>query len=1073
MSDLDDRQAAVRRLLDGSADARERADWSSAIAMAEAAAALDPQSPEVAATLARAREGASAGTTGSGTRRRVSVMFCDLQGSTEIASSRDPEETREVLHAYHQACTVIVSQYAGHVAHLMGDGLLVYFGYPRAHEDDGLRAVLAALAIVDAMSRLRSESTGEEWNLKVRIGIHTGLAVISDMGSGTWARPGDIVGETPNLAARVQAEAPPGMVLISADTLRLVHRRVDVAPLGARTLRGINRPVELFRVLSVHSEDDELKDDEVIGRNIERAALERAWTVAKQSGGYVVVAGEAGIGKSHFVRYAQRMVRADGGRHVTLRCSPLHSNTPLYPVVQQLSRMGSDFDDCGKQLEWLAGITEFAGIANDESLYLLANLASVPWPDDRRVPELQPEQARERTFGVLLAWLDALRADGPTLLVIEDLHWADPSTLELLHRCVADKRGPLLVLATTRQASGAAPGEPSVVIELGSIDADTCDELIDTLTSGRLDEATRRLVAERGDGVPLYIRELARMVVGDEGTDLPSDSITVPPTLNDLLVARLDSFPDQREVVEVLAVLGRPATTELINHLLPRSEAEVQNHLDLLERGGILRQAGAPPHYEFHHALLRDAAYEVQLLARRRELHRRAAAVLHELFSIAPDDQPQVLAHHYELAGDLESAAIYWMRSGLRHASIAAHAEAIGSFEQALRLAPHVKQNADEFEMGAQSGLAASLLAARGYTAPEVAAAYSRVRELSAVRGGHPHVLSLYGLWAYYHVTGESAASLETAERLLEQAVASNDADAQLAANAVLGYQLLRFGRLTESIDPLRIGRTWRSSQPLFPHHAGIGAGANLAMALWLLGHFAEARASVQEAVEAAEALEGPAAHFTRAYTHAFASELFQVAGQPGIARQHAGRAVQIAAEFGFASWLGAGMTNMKIAEALEGEPESAIPAIEYCLTAWRSAGASSSATQFGLGLALAYRTAGRPTNALAALEAALQVAEQSNERFIEAELYRVTGELITELDPANPAGLAALEQALAIAVEQGTRALRLRALMAIEHRHRTCDDCRSTIADLRALLSELDPTASDPEPLLAQARAL
>jgi adenylate cyclase len=229
----------------------------------------------------------------------------------------------------------------------------------------------------------------------------------------------------------------------------------------------------------------------------------------------------------------------------------------------------------------------------------------------------------------------------------------------------------------------------------------------------------------------------------------------------------------------------------------------------------------------------------------------------------------------------------------------------------------------------------------------------------------------------------------------------------------------------------------------------------------------------VRDAVEAAEALEGPAAHFTRAYTHAFAAELFQVAGQPDIARQHAGRAVQIAAEFGFASWLGAGMTNMKIAEALEGEPESAIPAIEFCLTAWRGAGASSSATQFGLGLALAYRTAGRPSDALAALEAAVQVAEQSNERFIEAELHRVTGELMTEVEPENPAGPASLERALSIAQEQGSRSLQLRALISIEQRHRSCGDGRSTIADIRALLAELDPSGCDPEPLLAEARAL
>ena len=1073
---VDDRQQAVRPLLAAAAAACGRGDWSSAVAIAQAAAALDPEDPAVVAALARAAAGA--GANASGTRRRLTVMFCDLVGSTEIASALDPEDTRELLHAYHEACAEIVRRHDGHIAHFMGDGVLIYFGYPRAHEDDGLRAVLTALAVVDAVSQLRSPSSGATWDLKVRIGIHTGLAVISDLGSGSWARPGEIIGETPNVAARVQAAAATGTVVMSADTLGLVRNRVEAVALGARSLKGINRPVELFRVVSVRPDDDEgashTSEGEMVGRETERATLERAWQEAAQSGGYVVISGEPGIGKSHLVRFARGLVQ-ESARSLVLRCSALHSNTPLYPVAQLLlplpARSGAAHID--DPLDRLARVTEAVCLGSEENLYLLALMSSVPWPAAREVPDLQPEQARERTLVLLCAWIHALAGAGPLLLVVEDLHWADPSTLDLLRRCVTEpRRHPILVLVTTRLAPDTAPGEPTTVISPQALEAAECDELIDKLTGGRLDEATRTLVAERGDGVPLYVRELATMLDADEGSGSDSSAPSIPPTLNDLLVARLDSFPRERDVVEALAVLGRPAPPELVAKVTGRTATDVQQQLDLLERAGVLRFSPAPPQYDFHHALLRDAAYDVQLLAHRRGLHRRAAEALQATYSTSHDDHPQELAHHYQLAGELEPAVTLWMRAALRQASFAAHLEAIQSFELVLRHLPQLDGEHDDLGLRAQSGLAASLLASRGYTAPEVAAAYAKVRELSIARDAQLEVSGLYGLWAYYHVTGDAPASLETAETLLDRALGSQHDQAALAARAVLGYQLQRLGRPTEAVALLQRGRHWDSAEPLFPHHPGIGAGANLAMTQWLIGDFAAARESIDDAVEAADALEGPTAHFTRAYTHAFAAELFQVAGQPDVAGWHAGRVVQVAGEFGFASWLGAGMTNLKIAEVLAGDLD-AIPTIEYCLNAWRGAGASSNLTQFGLGLGLAYRAAGRTEDALATIDQALKDASDSQELYLEPELHRLRGELLTELQPGDDAGLVALEQALATAAISGSQALQLRTLLSIQRHHSDHGNARTTIHEIDRLLGRLDPIGEDPERLLVQARTL
>jgi tetratricopeptide (TPR) repeat protein len=462
----------------------------------------------------------------------------------------------------------------------------------------------------------------------------------------------------------------------------------------------------------------------------------------------------------------------------------------------------------------------------------------------------------------------------------------------------------------------------------------------------------------------------------------------------------------------------------------------------------------------------------LQLLANRRVLHRRAADALQLISAASLADYPEELAHHYQFAGELEPAVDLLMGAALQHAAFAAHTEAIQSFESVLEHLPNLDRDSADLELRARSGLAASLLAGRGYTAPEVAAAYGRVREIAVARDAKLEVSGLYGLWAYYHVTGDAQASLETAETLVERAVRSGDAQAAAAARAVLGYQLQRVGRPVEAVALLEQGRGWDAPEPLFPHHPGIGAGANLALTRWLIGDFAGARSSIADAVEAAESMEGPTAHFTRAYTHAFAAELFLIADDHGTAAAHAGRAVEISNEFGFASWLGAGLTNLKIAEALAGDLE-AIPTIEYCLNAWRGSGAASSLTQFGLGLARVYRSAERPQDALAVIEQALGDALAAQELYLEPELLRIKGEVLSDLHPEDDFGFATLEYALATAAIRGAHALEMRTLLSIEQHHRERGDERTVRSEIDSLAARLDPSGEDPEKLLVQARAV
>ncbi len=1071
------RLPVVTDLVEASRSAQLRGDWASALAMAEAAFTLAPDDAEIATLVATARSGAAGSPSDSGTRRRVTVMFCDLVGSTELANSLDPEDTREILAAYHQTCGAIVRQYDGHVAHLMGDGLLVYFGYPRAHEDDGLRSVMAAMAMSDATSALRSPSSGAALGLRVRVGIHTGLAVISEIASGAWSRPGDIFGSTPNIASRVQAAARPGTIVISADTLRIVHEHVEVEALGPHALKGIEEPIELFCVASLRVARDDQVGGAAIGRDDEIALLEQTWQQIGETPGYVVITGEPGIGKSHLYRHLRGVVNGSGGRTVTLQCSALNSATPLAPVVQLFSELLHGVSDPHERLALLTQVARSADVVDDEQLSLLARLAGVPWPDDRPVPMLQPETARERTLLALLSWLEGLAAEKPLLVAVEDLQWADPSTVDVLVRFLANPGlHPSMVVVTTRLDAGTAPGSPTSVLRLGPLDAASCDELIDVLTVGRFDDDTRALVAQRGEGVPLYVRELARMVQTPDGDTRAGGSVSmvaIPPTLNDLLVARLDAFPQERAVVEALAVLGRPTPVSVLAEMVGATADRAQRQLDVLQRAGIVRFVASPPTYDFHHGLLRDVAYEGQLLARRRDLHGRSAAVLAEAFRAANEAQPHVLAHHHEMAGSLDDAAKQWMLAGTHQAGLAAHVEAILAFENVLRLLERLGSDDDNLELAARMGLAASLLSARGYFAHEVADAYATVRALSASRDSRVEITGLYGLWAYYHVTGDAVASLEAAQAMVERSAHTHDQLAELASMAVLGYQLVRLGRPAEAVEMLERSRAWDSPEPLFPHHAGIGAAANLAMAQWLVGRFGEARNTIDAAVAGAEAATDATAHFTRAYTHAFAAELFQIAGRPDVAAQHAGRTVQISADFGFTSWLGAGMTNLKVSEALLADPNEAIPTIEYCLAAWRSSGAAANLTQFGLGLALAVHRAGRTEAALAVIDAAIVDAAASDERFVEPELHRVRGELLAALDPSNALATEAFEWAVQLAAGQRSTALQLRALTSLERHLRTTDAGRSVASQIDALLAALDPAGDDPEPVLVDARSL
>jgi class 3 adenylate cyclase/tetratricopeptide (TPR) repeat protein len=1046
---VEGQRAAGKRLLDAANAAIQHGEWGAAVTLAEAGRDLDPDSPEVAAVLQEALAGAErARRPDDGTRRRITIMFCDLVGSCEFASALDPEDTRAVLRAFQQSCATVIRRYDGHIARFIGDGVLVYFGYPRAHEDDPVRAVLSGLSIVETVDALRPGPETGDLRLAVRVGIHTGEAVVAAMGSDEWVQTDEVVGETPNIAARIQALTEPDTVVISGDTLRLVKHYVDVEALGVRDLKGIRHPVELYRVLGELPVDQRFAPSsdergEPIGRAGEKAVIRQAWQDVPAGVQGLLITGDPGIGKSRLAAYARSHVLSSGGQERTFQCSPYHTGSPLHPVVHRLQRELESGPGAGDRFRRLKRLLTRRGLVAHEDLFLFSSLLSIPWPQKLPLPDVPVEQIRERTFGALLAWIDALAARLPLLLVVEDLHWADTSTLELLAR-IADRESPtaILLLATTRERDQQVLGSRARHLALGPLDRPECEQIVDQLSTTDLPAATRQQIVERSDGVPLYLKELTQMLSEECARTGFAQTVAIPPTLHHLLVARLDMYPEERELAQVLATVGQPAAPGLLQRLVDLSPSELQRRLMVLVNAGLLRSSGAPPyHYEFEHHLVREAAYELQLRARRRQVHARVALALEGDSQSAAEEHPEVLAYHFEHAGQPGTAAEYLLRAGLRVAGLAAHVEAIEFYRRALDACSQTATVRDGLEMDVQSGLAASLLASRGYTSDEVSAVYARLRELSAPRTGTQHEISaLYGLWAYYHVKGDNVTSLELAERLATAASEWDRSIDLLAANAVLGYQHLRLGRLSSARQLLESGRSWQASDGPgpFPHHPGIGATVNLALVLWLHGDSDAARETLAEAVAAAEALEGPTSHFTRAFTHAFAAEFFHIAGRPEIAGQHAQRTVDISAEHGFASWVGAGMIHLAVANALTVDAPANIPIIEYGLTSWRGAGAAASLTQFTLGLAHACQAAGRVDEGLRAADDALATVQMTDERFVEAELHRLRGELLMRASPPDPAAaLAAMEMALDVARRQGARAFEIRAQTSLSQLRR------------------------------------
>jgi class 3 adenylate cyclase/tetratricopeptide (TPR) repeat protein len=994
-----------------------------------------------------------------GQRRHLTVMFTDLADSTRLAGELDPEDMRDLYRAYQAACTDAIVRHSGYPAQYMGDGVLAYFGYPQAHEDDARLAIAAGLDIVAASAGLRARLGRDD--IAVRVGIHTGEVVVAAMGGEARMQDHSIVGETPNVAARLQSAAAPDTVIISGATRELVEGFFELEELGEQALKGVSRPIRAYRATGSTAAATRLDAGAdrgltpLVGRTGELHELLETWGEVALGGGRVaLLSGEPGIGKSRLVHELVQRVRVTGRRAVQLRCSPYHRNSALFPFFTALERVVPRDAPPEERRAALEAELGRLSLAVEDAGPLLAELLAIPFGTQPQLAAESAQRRKRRTFDALQAWLLAQGEGGPLLLVVEDAHWIDPSTLELLGRFFAPEPAAGVLLVVTHRDEFVAPWPHRGYVRRLALDhlrPDDVREVVGRLTGGRpLPEAVEGQIALRADGVPLYVEELTRTVlesgaVQEHGGRLVATQTLperlVPSTLRESLMARLDRLGGAREVAQVLAVQGRDVGADFLAVVSDLERDELESGLEQLVVADLVRVrhlAGART-YVFKHWLIRDVAYESLLRSTRRQLHQRTATELAAGWYGVVDTRPEVIAQHLISAG-LEDEAIPHLRhAGELAVRRSATSEAIAHLSGALELLATRPEGPerDREELALTLALGAPLTATKGYTAPEVAAAYRRAAELCASMGGETPDLfrALYGTWRVQLLRPEYDEALRLADRLEELAERSGNAMHVAACHRAFGSTLFYVGedmgaatahleRVIGS-DALRASRTSFIEELLDVTDPWIACHAYQSWALWLQGRPDEARAMSDRAMRLAGDLGHP---FTRVLTLSFDAWLCQWEGDAEATEWRAADALALATEQGFAFWIGWDEIMQGWAWAAGGRHEEGVARLRAGLEHWHALGSElGNSYYYGL-LSCALADMGDETGALRALDGAEAIAARKREGFWLPELSRLRGELALRGGGPAPQAREHFSAALELARARGALALAARA---------------------------------------------
>jgi class 3 adenylate cyclase/predicted ATPase len=1028
-------------------------------------------------------------------RRQLTVMFCDLVDSTKLSSQLDPEDWWDVVRAYQRVCTEVIQRYDGHVAQLLGDGLLIYFGYPHAHEDDAQRAIRTGLGILDAMGNLNQGlQQAKGIQLAIRIGVHTGLVVVGEMG-GEGRQEQLALGEVPNIASRIEGLAASNTIAISEATHRLVQGYFECQDLGAQTLRGVAEPLHVYRVLQESGARGRLDVavtrglTPLVGRESEVTLLLERWEQVKAGHGQVILlTGDAGIGKSRLVQVLKDHVANEPHVRWECRSSEYSQNSALYPMIdlfQRLLRFQAE-DTPDEKLGKLEHALSQYRLPLEESVQLFAPLFSLPIPEDcYPALNLSPQRQLQKTLETIIAILLEHAERQPVLLIIEDVHWTDPSTLALLN-LVLDQTptASLLVLLTCRPMFQPSWSHRSYLTEItvNRLSHAQVEQIVAGMTDGKAfpTEVLQQIIA-RTDGVPLFIEEMTKAIL-ESGQLTAVDghyefagslsTFAIPATLQDSLMARLDRLVTAKAVAQYAAVIGRQFAYDLLSMVSQLDAATLQRELGRLVEAEIVYQRGVLPQatYLFKHALIQDAAYESLLKSTRQLYHQRIAQVLEEQFSETAEAQPELIAHHYTEAGLNTQAVRYWHKAGQSAAQRSAHVEAIAHLHRGLELLQTLPETPQrlQHEVDMLIALGASLNATKSIAASEVKQTYLRAQHLCQHLAEPQQLFPvLRGLCNHYNIRAELQTAHQLDEQLLTLAQQVQDPGMLIAAHRALGATLFWRGTVAAAHTHFAQGialydpQHHRASTLLYGEDAGVVCHSLAAWTLLSLGYPDQGLARSQEVVTLARQSAHP---FSLAFALALPAMFHAFRREVRVTQERAEAALSLAQEQGFPYWMAVGALMRGWAVTHQGQVQEGIEQMTQGLRAYRATGAVAMQPCFLALLAEAQGTRGQPAEGLTTLTEALTLVDTTGERWYEAELHRLKGEFLVQQHAANQAEAEhCFHHALKIARNQQAKSFELRtatSLARLWHSQGKHDEARQVLGDVYNWFTEGFDTA-------------
>jgi predicted ATPase/class 3 adenylate cyclase len=1017
--------------------------------------AIAPLSNDVAAPSTDVPSDISKQRSSTAERRQITVLFCDLVGSTALSGHLDPEDLRDIMRQYQDAVGSAVTRFGGHVAKFLGDGVLAYFGWPQAYEDQAERAVRTGLAAIEAVNSVRN---GDYGNLEARVGIATGEVVVGDLVGESGLDAEAVTGETPNLAARFQGIAEPGQVIVGEETRLLIGRAFAMRDLGACELKGFDTPKQVWCItgeVEVESRFEAAKVTtltQFVGRNTELQLLMDRWELAKSSEGQVVlISGDAGMGKSRLVQALRETATQDDSFHTQLQASPYHINTPLYATVKNLRHaIGfQDTDDPDEQLNKLETFFRNGMDVADEALAVIADLLGLGFKSRYGTFDLAPEERKDLILGTLVERIVHLSRRRPFLFITEDAHWGDPTAEELIERIVAritDTK--MLLIVTHRPEWEASFKHQSHVasLQLTRLGKSQGATIIRGLIGTDTPVAVVDRILERTDGIPLYIEELTRSLA-ESGLDLSDENI--PSTLQALLLARLDRLgPEIKKIAQIGSAIGREFSHDLLWTVSGKPEKTLTTELELLKQSGLIHQTGSGSSlsYVFKHALVQDAVYQSLLRETRQDFHQRIADYLEKKYHDGMPVQLELLAHHYTEAAQTQKSVSYWHKAGRQAISVSSNREAIAHLsrgrELIVQLSPNIER--DILELNLCLALGPAFMSTRGLASPDAEEVYLQARKLClTVNETALSFQAEWGLWLVYQQRGQIDRALSQTDVVLGLAKKQKEnIDYLLQAYHAAWTTELFVGNINScqafiekgsSIYDLAKHRTHAFTYG--GHDPGVCAKTTASEALCLLGFVDQGVQSAVDGLSMAEKLSHP---FTLAMAQYFMAQVHQYRRDAKAVLPHAIATIAMCEAHGFESIHAQATVQLGWATVKAGDIETGIAKIREGLIAWKATKTGMRRPYFLALLADALTDAGQIEEGLSIISEAEALIETSGEKRWQAETIRLKAILMGRAGVSPNEVEAKLSSALDISVKQGALWLQLRVATSISRHWET-----------------------------------